>query len=106
MGPTMFSTLDKFPHYTKLITLILLAGTIEFVHIEQISVLFKFRFIQVSLYYYYCYYYSNIIVYSSATAIALHKIQTGTSEVNNHRFICSYEKGLFQREDLSLPDNS
>jgi hypothetical protein len=29
---------------------ILLAGTIEFVHIEQISALFKFRLIQVSLY--------------------------------------------------------
>jgi hypothetical protein len=28
----------------------LLAGTIEFVHIEQISALFKFRLIQVSLY--------------------------------------------------------
>jgi hypothetical protein len=39
MGPKIFSTLDKF-----------LAGTIEFVHIEQISALFKFRLIQVSLY--------------------------------------------------------
>jgi hypothetical protein len=29
---------------------ILLAGTIEFVHIEQISTLLKFRIIQVSLY--------------------------------------------------------
>jgi hypothetical protein len=29
-----------------------LAGTIEFVHIEQISALFKFRLIQVSLYMY------------------------------------------------------
>jgi hypothetical protein len=38
MGLKIFSTLDKFPHYT-----------IEFVHIEQISALFK-RLIQVSLY--------------------------------------------------------
>jgi hypothetical protein len=30
---------------------ILLAGTIEFVHIEQVSALFKFRLGQVSLYY-------------------------------------------------------
>jgi hypothetical protein len=29
---------------------ILLAGTIEFVHIEQVSALFKFRLGQVSLY--------------------------------------------------------
>jgi hypothetical protein len=50
MGPKIFSTLDKFPHYTKQITLILLAWTIEFVHIEQISALFKFRLVQVSLY--------------------------------------------------------
>jgi hypothetical protein len=50
MGPKIFSTLDTFPHYTKQIILILLAGTIEFVHIEKISALFKFRFIQVSLY--------------------------------------------------------
>jgi hypothetical protein len=32
---------------------ILLAGTIEFVHIEQISALFKFRLIQVLLYIYF-----------------------------------------------------
>jgi hypothetical protein len=32
---------------------ILLAETIEFVHIEQIFALFKFRLIQVSLYIYY-----------------------------------------------------
>jgi hypothetical protein len=50
MGPKIFSTLDKFPHYTKYITLILLAGTIEFVRFEQISALFKFRLIHVSLY--------------------------------------------------------
>jgi hypothetical protein len=50
MGPKIFSTLDKFPHYTKYITLILLAGTIEFVHIEQISALFKFHLTQVLLY--------------------------------------------------------
>jgi hypothetical protein len=50
MGPKIFSTLDKFPHYTKKIALILLAGTIEFVHIEQISALFKFRLIQVPPY--------------------------------------------------------
>jgi hypothetical protein len=43
MGPKIFSTLDKFPHYTILITLILLSGTIEFVHIEQISALYKFH---------------------------------------------------------------
>jgi hypothetical protein len=43
MGPKIFSTLDKFPHNTKQITLILLAETIEFVHIEQISALYKFH---------------------------------------------------------------
>jgi hypothetical protein len=32
--------------------MILLARTIEFVHIEQISALFKFRLIQVSLYFF------------------------------------------------------
>jgi hypothetical protein len=47
MGPKIFSTLDKFPHYTKYTTLILLAGTIEFVHIEQISALYKFHCIKI-----------------------------------------------------------
>jgi hypothetical protein len=32
----MFSTLAKFPHYSKYITLILLAETVEFVHIEDV----------------------------------------------------------------------
>jgi hypothetical protein len=45
---------------------ILLAGTIEFVHIEQVSALFKFRLGQVSLYVYnvmyVCMYVCNVCI--------------------------------------------
>jgi hypothetical protein len=46
--------IGQVPHCTKKITLILLTGTIKFVHIELVSALFTFRLGQVLICIYIC----------------------------------------------------